>query len=353
MGQETEVLSLIDIIKSIREYFAEFIGKWRLVALIVFSTSAIGLIYSHFTKPNYVATSTMMLENSKNSSSMAGALALASQFGLIGSSSSSVINEEKLVEIIKAETIVYAALFKKATINSKTDILANHFIDLFGYEKSFEKIDSLKGFRFVNQRGKLTPLENRVLKMFYSRITKKVLFIDKSKSGIITITTKSSSEFFSKYFNQYLVEAVTSFYVNRITEKGRSSLEAVQKRVDSVAIELKNAEYALARWKDANFHLVKAQGLIAEMDLRRNVEVNNSIYIEGIKQLEISKFTLLQDTPFLQIIDEPMLPLEPIEVVSPLRGTAYGFFIGFFLSALVVFVRKKYADLIAEDQLSH
>ncbi|MDO9185587.1 MAG: hypothetical protein Q7W13_06220 [Bacteroidia bacterium] len=347
MEQEEEGISLIDIIKGLKGFFAELKRKCLIVSIIVCITSVIGLLYSLNSKPKYIASSTMMLESSKGDG-MSGAMALASQFGLMGGGSSSVINEDKLIEIVKAETILKTALFRKATIDSTTNILANHYIDLFGYKEIWEKDDSLRGFRFINTEGNLSIQENRVLKMFCAQIKKDFLTTEKSKSGIITLTVNSKSELFSKYFNQYLVEAVTSFYVNRITEKGRTNLDIIQKRVDSIALALRDAEFALARWKDANFQLVKAQGMIVEFQLRRNVEVCNSIYLEGVKQLEISKFTSLQQTPFLQIIDQPTLPLNPEGTISPLRGIVFGFIIGFLLAGLYVFLRIKYAELIIE-----
>lgn len=345
---EEEGMSLLDMIKFVKEFFTELKKKWLLVSFIVCTTSAIGLLYSLISKPKYIASSTMMLESSKSGGSMSGALALASQFGLMSGSSSSVINEEKLVEIIKAETIIQTALFKEVTIDSKTDLLANHYIDLFGYKNKWENDDSLKDFRFINSKENLNLLESAVLKMFYGQIIKDFLTVEKSKSGIIMVTTTTKSELFSKYFNQFLVEAVTSFYINRITEKGRKNLDIIQGRVDSISLALKDAEFALAKWKDASNQLVKAQGMMAEMRLRRNVEVCNSIYIEGVKQLEISKFSLLEQTPFLQIIDHPELPLTISGKTSPIRASIIGFIIGCFLSGLYIIARKKYAELKIE-----
>lgn len=347
-GAEEEGMSLFEMIKSLKEFSIELKKKWLIVSVIVCITSVIGLVFALNSKPNYSATSTMMLESSKGGGSMSGALALASQFGLMSGGSSAVINEDKLIEIIKAETIIKRALFKRVTIDSVTDILANHYINLFGYKKMWEKDDSLKNFRFINTVENLSTLENGVLKMFYRQIIKDFLITDKSKSGIITLTTKTKSELFSKYLNQYLVEAVTGFYINRVTEKGRKNVEIIQERVDSISVALAEAEFTLAKWKDASNQLVKVQGMMVEMRLRRNVEVCNSIYIEGVKQLEISKFTLLEQTPFLQIIDQPTLPLNPVGTISPLRGLVFGFIIGFLLAGLYVFSRKKYAELMVE-----
>lgn len=348
-SKDNDEISIKDLINIIKEYFNEFKRKWRMASLIIFAFSIMGFAYSYIKKPTYIATSTMMLENSKGGG-ISGALALASQFGLMSSGGGSAeIDEEKLMELITSEAIIKTALFKKSTINNKTDIFANHFIDLFGYKESWAKNegDSLNGFRFKNSKDKLNLLETRVFKMFYNRLSKSSIESLKSKSGIISVSVKSPSEPFSKFFNQSLIESITDFYVKRITEKGQTNVNIIQKRVDSVAIALKDAEYALARWKDGNFQLVKAQGMMAEIDLRRNVEVNNSIYIEGIKQLEISKFTLLQDTPFLQVIDEPSFPIDAIGL-SRTRGIIYGFVLGCILSISFIFARKRFMEIMRE-----
>ena len=349
LQEEEEGISLIEMINGTKAFFAELKRKWLLITIVVCVTSGFGLIYSLRAKPKYEATSTVMLESAKGGGAMSGAMAIAAQFGMTSGSSSAVITEDKLIEIIKAERIIKTALFKKATIDSSTDILANHYIDLFGYKHAWKKNDSLKNFRFKNPEENMTIQENRIFKMFYGQITKDFLTIEKSKSGIITITTTTTSELFSKYFNQYLVEAATSFYVNHVTEKGRKSLDIVQKRVDSITIALKDAEFALAKWKDANYRIVKAQGMIEEFRLRRDVEIYNALYLEGTKRLEISKFTLLDETPFLQVIDTPTLPLNLAKgIATPFRATTFGFFIGFILSGLYIFGRKKYIELMAE-----
>ncbi len=346
--EKDEGMSLVEMVKIADSFFTELKKKWLVIAIFVVITSGLGLYYSSTQKPQFIAESAMMLESSKGGSA-SGALALASQFGLMGSSSSAVITEDKLIEIIKTETIIRSTFFKKTTIDSSTDILANHFIELFGYRKAWKNDDSLKNFRFENSEENITIKENRVLKMFYKRIIANFLTIEKSKSGIITVRTTTPSEKFSKDFNTYLVETATKFYVNRIAAKGKKSVDIIEKRVDSITIELKETEFALARWKDANFRLVKAQGMIEELRLRRNVEIKNALYLEGVKRLEVAKFSLLDETPFLQIIDSPTLPLNIAKgITTPLRGITVGFFLGFLFSVIFIFGRNKYTELKTE-----
>jgi len=338
--EEDEGLSLIEIINRVKVFFTELRRKWFKIAIVACITSLIGLSVSFYLKPHFIAGSTIMLDNGESDNSISGALALASQLGLGGGSSSSSMTEDKLVEIIPSEVIIKTALFKRTIIDSTSDILANHFINLFGYKKTWEKDDSLKNFRFKNPKEHLSLLENKVFKMFYGQIIKDFLKIDKSKSGIMTITVKSKSELFSKYLDEFIVEALTDFYSKHIAENGRMNLIIVQNRVDSVANALKDAELALANWRDHSNQLVKARGMMEELRLTRNVELCSAIYLEGIKQLEITKYSLLQPAHLLQVIDKPMLPLFPEGQISPVKGITIGFILGVLLAGIFVYVKK-------------
>lgn len=347
MEEEEAGITLADAVKILKEYFVQFKqNKWT-VFLVICVAVVVGIFVAYRSKPKYIASCSMMLESS-GGGKMSGALALASQFGLLGGGGGggSVINEDKLIEIISLEPIIKNALFQKVTIDSVTDILANHFIQLFDYTKQWQKNEELKNFRFQHSKENLTEKENRVFKMFYGRIKTEFLKTDKSKSGIISVTVTTPDELFSKYFNDELIKAVTRFYVDRIVEKGRKNVDIIQRRVDSVAEALRDSELTLAKWKDGSHQLVKAQGMMNEIRLRRNVEVNNSMYIEGVKQLEIAKFSLLNETPFLQVLDEPSLPLAAKGKISFFKGVLAGGFAGVLLAFLYLWIKKKYIEII-------
>lgn len=348
--EEDKGLTFIDIVKILREFWMEIkLRRIMVVAIIIVSAMA-GFTLSFFSdNPQYIATTSLMLENNKGGGG--GALEIASQLGLVGGGGGGGISlsEDKLLDIIKSQAIIKIALFDKAKIDSTEDSFANHFIHLFGYKELWKKNDSLRDFKFESHKEKLTLKENGVFKAFYGQIITDFLKVEESKkSGLVKITIQTPSQAFSKQFNQSLVSALITFYVDRITEKGRKNVSIIQKRVDSISGALRDAEYAYARWKDGSNQLVKAQGMISEIRLRRDVEVANSIYIEGIKQLEISKFSLLQETPILQIIDAPSFPLAKTKKTSRSRLISIGFVIGILLAILYVFVIKKYLLLKAQ-----
>lgn len=354
--EEEKEFTLVDFIKLVRAFYEDFKKIKFQVFTIVLLGTFIGIAVAYLSEPKYIATSTVMLE-SKGGGAMSGAAALASQFGLLsGSGGAGAMNEDKLLEIVKAETITNSALLQNVTINGKEDVLANHFIDIFRYREKWASDSSLKTFTFKQKYDDyktLTIQESRILKTFNSQIQTYCLKAEKSKSGIIKIVITSPSEQLSKSLNEQIVKSLISFYTDRITAKSRKNVFIIEKRVDSIANALRDAEFALARWKDGSQQLVKAQGMINEIKLRRNVEVSNSMYVEGIKQLEIAKFTLLDETPFLQIIDKPLLPLGSSGRISYIKGGMGGFFVSLLIAGVFVWIKQKISELKSQLQNSN
>jgi uncharacterized protein involved in exopolysaccharide biosynthesis len=76
----------------------------------------------------------------------------------------------------------------------------------------------------------------------------------------------------------------------------------------------------------------------------RRVEVLNTMYLEIVKNLEISKITLLNNTPIITIIDKPILPLE--DDSKPKTLGILGAFLGSFLSVSFFVFRKLFKDAL-------
>ena len=111
---------------------------------------------------------------------------------------------------------------------------------------------------------------------------------------------------------------VKEFYTHTQTAKARHTLDFIQNRADSVLNELKLAELSYARHKDSNFGMMRAR-LVGGVRLKREVEILNVMYGEIIKNLEISKVTLLNQKPLINVIDNPRFPLEVVRF-STMKG---------------------------------
>ena len=63
-------------------------------------------------------------------------------------------------------------------------------------------------------------------------------------------------------------------------------------------------------------------------------------------QLELSKVTLRKETPLIQVIDRPILPLEK-DKVSKLKSLILGGFLAGFLTVLYLVFSSLYKKIVA------
>ena len=291
------------------------------------------------------------LVDAGKSNSVGGVSQLASSFGLGSLGGGSTLDTKKLEDLLYSNKINSITLFEKETINGKTDYLANHFITIFEIkkEKGFVKNDSIKDFTEFKSADykKFTQKENMVLNIILSRIigVKGMISVEVAKNEIITVMLTSQSNIFAKYYLEHLVNALTNFYVSSSIKKEKITLDIITNREDSVKDALFSAEYAFAAYKDENLRMIKVQGFVEELRLKRNVEILNTMYAEIIKSKEMANFSMLNKTPLFQVIDEPSFPLMVIQK-SKLRFLLFGCFLVFLITSFIIIFKKYYPSFI-------
>jgi hypothetical protein len=184
-----------------------------------------------------------------------------------------------------------------------------------------------------------------IIGLAYRSISSSNVFVDfKNESNIMSLKVRSENEDFSLKFVESLIIKLDKFYVTFETAKSQLNLDFISNRADSVLIELQTAELLYADYKDSNFGVRKSKGFLQELRLQRNVQILNVMYSEIIKNLEISKFTSLNQKPLISIIDNPKLPLKK-NVKSRSKYFVLFAILGFFIASsffvLVQFVRDE------------
>ena len=115
----------------------------------------------------------------------------------------------------------------------------------------------------------------------------------------------------------------------------------LQKQTDSIRTELNYAITGVAVANDNTFGLNPALNVRRAPSARRQVDVqaNTAILTELVKQSELAKVTLRKETPLIQVIDKPILPLAK-EKLGKAEGLALGGFLTGFLSVLFLILRR-------------
>lgn len=69
------------------------------------------------------------------------------------------------------------------------------------------------------------------------------------------------------------------------------------------------------------------------------MQVNSALYADLAKSLQASSMVMRQETPFIQIVDVPILPLDKKRLGKVKGAVIFGFIGGFF--AVLFFVIKR------------
>jgi hypothetical protein len=159
-----------------------------------------------------------------------------------------------------------------------------------------------------------TRLQDSLIQVIIKRISEKELSVGKpdKKLSFFEATVTMHNERLAQVFTNKLIQEATRFYIDTKTKRQRNNVNRLQVRADSIEALLNRKTYIASAAND--IMLDKNPGYVtqaAAIELKqRDKGVLQSIYGEIVKNLEISRTMLLQETPTFQIVDEPELPLK-------------------------------------------
>ncbi len=345
-------IRLKDVILKVRQLKIELFYRWRFIFIISSLFALIGVLYAMKEHTTYKAELNFVVEDNNGGGGMLGKYSgIASQFGFdLGGGGSTTFSEVNILELLTSRRVVEGALLSEVSVNGEKDLLINYHLEFNNYrELWFKNTPEIKKLFFSGDRNHFTLLHDSVLYVAWKNISENVINVElNDQSNIISVTCQSKNELFAKLLAENIVAEVKEFYIYTQTVKARNSLEFIQNRADSVLNELKLAELSYARHKDSNFGVMRAEGLLEEMRLKREVEILNVMYGEIIKNLEISKVTLLNQKPLINIIDKPRLPLEEIRF-STMKGLLLFGLFGVILASLYISLASLIKDALVSS----
>ncbi|MHC0447278.1 Wzz/FepE/Etk N-terminal domain-containing protein [Flavobacterium sp. 3-218] len=348
---ENDEVSLKDLIQKLRDWYLYLLSHWKVIVLAGIIGGSLGLLYSFTKKPVYTATLTFALEDEK-SGGLGGALGFASSFGLdIGGSGGGIFAGSNLTELFKSRSMVEKTLLTPVKVNGKVISLAEMFIQNNKWRESWSDKPKLESIKFLpnSDRERFTRVQDSIIGSIYSNLLKGGLSVGQKdkKIAITSIDVMSGDELFAKYFCEALAKQVGMFYVTTKSKKARMNMDILERQVDSIRKELNGAITGVAVATDNTFNLNPAMNVRRSVSSRRQVDVqaNTAILTELVKQSELAKVTLRKETPLIQVIDRPILPL-PKERFGKAKGIVMGGFIGVFLILFYLLTTKIFRDLI-------
>ena len=344
MRQYNDEIQLKDILIKFSDYIA-YLLKMKFVIIGCFLVfSILGVLVAFNSDVEYTATQTFVVEDAQQRAGIGSMVGIASQFGFdLAGSSSNTFSQNNVLALLKSRGVVEAALMQKDTIAGKIDLFIEHYLSINNLREGWSKEE---GFLPISYANRITYVHDSISGNVWMDIVENKLVVEtQDQTNISSLSYSSVSQEFAKEFVDALIREMEKMHIAHKTAKARNTLDLLQNRADSVFFELELAEEEFARVKDVNQRIIKASGRLKELQLMRKVEVLNTMYLEIIKNVELAKMTLLNQTPIIAITGKPKLPLKEKKASKMLFGIGGGF-LGFFLSVCFFVFRKLFKDAL-------
>lgn len=348
-----EEISLNDLIKKIILLIHYLKEKWIVIVFVCLLGGLIGYIYAYYQTPKYIASLSFALEDEKSGggSAISGALGLASSLGLdMGGGAGGAFSGSNLIELMKSRRLVEEALLKPVIIQNKKISLAELYLQFQGFRKKWEVENALnQKLQFLPNadRSSFTLQQDSVMGIIYSSLIGSNLTVEQKdkKISIIYVQVTSENELFSKFFAEILAKEVSDFYIETKSKKAKTNVAILEKQTDSIRSELNNAITGVAIANDHTYNLNPALNVKRTPSAKRQVDVqaNTAILTQLVANLEMAKATLLRETPLIQIIDVPILPLQKVRKSKLVTAIEFSFI--FCAIAIAFFSIIMYRDL--------
>jgi uncharacterized protein involved in exopolysaccharide biosynthesis len=347
-------ISLKELILKIKDWYRFLISKWIVLVAAGIIGGAIGVGYAIKQKPIYTASLSFTLEDEKSGGGgLSGTMGFASSLGVdLGGSAGGVFSGANLLELMKSRNIIEKALLNPLTVNGRLQSFAQYYITLNELNKSWSEKPELKNIEFEvdANRSNYTRQQDSILGNLYSSVLAMLTVGQKDKKvSIITIDVKCTDELFSKAFAENLANVVSSYYIEIKSKKARQNMEMLQHQTDSIRAVLNGSIVSVAAAVDNTFGLNPAMQVqkTAISKKQFDVQANTAILTQLVTNLEMAKVSLRKETPLIQVIDKPILPLKK-EKVGKLKSLILGGFIAGFLTALILVFKKLFASILAD-----
>lgn len=333
--------------RMLQERKRDFIYLWKFrykVLLIGLLGGALGAGITWFWPVTYTAKLSFVVEEGKGGggglvSALAGQMGF--DIGSLGGGTDGVLAGDNVLQLLMSQRILKQTIL--TPLDSGTYTLADKYADSYKLKEEWKEKWN-KNIMFPPNPKNYSRLQDSLLHEILQKVGEKEISVSKpdKKLGFFALNATMKNERLASLICTRLIEEASEFYIQTKTKRLRTNVDRLQTRADSIGRLLNRKTYAVA---SANRILLDANpaftttGVNVEVQ-ERDKRVLQTIYSEIIKNLEVSRTMLMQETPTFQIVDEPEMPLKKNKI-GYVKGIFMGSIIlGFFYCVFLLFNRK-------------
>lgn len=329
-----EEVSLRDIILKL-QYLAKYLfSKWHIILFALVFGAIGGYLYTSKKKIQYTAVCTFVFEGAQ-STQPSGLAALLSG-GSGGSQGAGLFQGGTLLSLYTTRLMLEKTLFSPVKRRDSTLLLIDWYLQINSEGNSWSEVPK------TSRDAKMSAIISNIASNYV-----------KVESGtFVSVSVKSPDELFSLVFSQKLIETVNKFYVATKTKKTLQNLRILDKQADSLRTILTKSMSGAATATDAYPNANPAMSVLNVESQRRNIDVQatTSLYSGIVTSLETTKMELRKETPLIQIIDRPILPLNK-EVTDVSKAIILGAIFSSAIVSVLILLQLFYKKLMFNEQV--
>ena len=341
--------TLREVIRNLQDWGRFFLSQWKLLLGAGLVGAGLGAVISQVKDPVFHAETSFVLEEE----GMGGIGQMSGIANLLGVNigglpTNGLFQGDNIMELYRSDRMLEETLLSPF---DSSILLVERFIQTEELEKKWSSDVDFASLDFSKKLEEATVTQDSVVKEIVKLIREKQLSVIKPdrKLSIIQVSVSSKDESFAKVFNETLVTKVNAFYFETKTKKTGENLRILQGQADSVRAILNQSIGALAYAQD---RIPNANPLLssATVDGRlKQVDVQSSaaVFQEIVKNLEVAKINHRINSPLIQIIDAPKLPLTRSEIRLG-KGIVFGALALGFLVLAILYIRRLYQKHLKE-----
>ncbi len=343
--------TLSEVIQNLREWFAFFLSQWKVLLLAALIGLGLGALVSVLKKPVFHAETSFVLEEGEGGGigQMSGLASLVGvNLGSLGGTSG-LFQGDNIMELYRSDRMLGETLLSPF---DEGQLLIDRFVAFEELDKKWASKVDFATLDFSKSRMEFTVTQDSVVKEISKLIREKQLNVAKPdrKLSIIQVSISSKDELFAKAFNEQLVDKVNTFYFETKTKKTGENLSILQTQADSVRSILDESVTAYAEASDRvpNVNPLLSSATVESRKRQIDVQATGAVYQEIVKNLEIAKVSHRNNSPLIQIIDSPRLPLKRSEI-RLVKGMVLGAVIMGLLVFFGLYFRRLYHKHVRES----
>jgi uncharacterized protein involved in exopolysaccharide biosynthesis len=167
----------------------------------------------------------------------------------------------------------------------------------------------------------------------------------KKQEGIINLTTQFEYPQVTYDVNAFIISKLNDYLLNNTQSQARANRKFVEQRLKEISSELYKSEEGLLSFNLRNQNPTSPALVLEMARLRRAVEINQEVYLQLKKQLEMAKIEETKENALIEVLASPRYPLGPDQAVSLKQRiilTMGGAFLGIILAIGLHFALAAY-----------